>query len=127
HEQPGDQGEDEDVTQRVRDRDDLFQHGQIIAVHVRADQDDPVDHADAGGEHDAVQHAAAVPVGRTGPDQPVHPGDLAGAGAQVEQVGHGGERVDLVADGDQQVVGGVPGREAEQRDPQQDPRQAGAG
>ena len=121
--QPHDGADQDHVADRIRDRDDLAEQGQVVEVQVRRHQRDPRREREADGEDQAVDEVVAVRAGAAAPEEQQQPRHHHGVHRHVERVPGRGER-DLRAE-QMRIAVGVEVAEPEQGRAagQQEPRQ----
>ncbi len=81
----------QDVAERVGDRDQALGQAEVGQADVGPDQEDPGEHADAGGDDGGVDQAGGVATGRPAPDEQQQPGGQHRVEGEVEGVGDRGE------------------------------------
>ena len=119
--EPDRRREQQDVAERIGDRDELGDRRELVVVQVRRHQRDPLRQREADGEDQAVDHAAAVAAAAAPPDQQQQPGHQHGVDEHVGGVA--GRRERDVAVEQQRVAVGVEVAEPEQEeaDGEEDP------
>jgi len=116
--QPGDERDDDEVTERVGHADRAFELRQRAVAEVRVEQVDPAEHQAGDAQDAGVDQRGTVAPTAAPPEHP-DPDGVHRIGREVERVGRGGERLDPVGRvPDPQRVAGDRGQRADQqRDP----------